>query len=322
MPKRRYARARLLRAYSDASSDDSDSDSDGGLDERFDGGLDKNKCCENRGKNFRKKLWNFLRSFFVGYIPNNLYTMDFKLLFILTAMYTSLITQFRQAANQEADGDVDSKRLFRINSIWTNHSVSGGVSDRILWNCRSDSKTSTYYKTLYLGLITFYCIVVIVYLLASVIINSMVAYAVSKLTINTKDTNQSKAYLEMVADEVKITYQVYERLKNIEHKLFNLNKKENKEVLKNKISKLNKWYDKLLQFKQDTHLHNWFTVLYIIPRCETIVMLCILTLTLTSYDIHPIGCLSNISISYNKTEASVTLMISENSTLYKKHVFC
>ena len=332
MPKVRGGYSKLLREYSsDHDSDSSDDSTDFDIDESFDGGLNKNSCC----KNFKTKLWNFLRGFFTGYIPNNLYTIDFKLLFILTAMYTSLITQFRQAANQEADDDVDSGRLFKINSVWTNHTVSGGVSDRILWNCRSDSKTSTYYKTLYLGLIIFYCIVVIVYLFASVIINSMVASAVLKLKVNTKDNYEAKintkdshdtesntntkAYLEMVADEVKITYQVREKLKNIKHKLFNLNKIENKEVLQNKISKLNKWYDKLLRFKKDTHLYNWFTVLYIIPRFETIVMLCILTLTLTSYDIHPIGCLSNIGISYNETEASVTLMISENS---KKHAFC
>ena len=144
---------------------------------------------------------------------------------------------------------------------------------------------------------------------ASVIINSMVASAVSKLKVNTKDnyetrinvkdtheiesnTNRTKAYLEMVADEVKITYQVHEKLKNIEHSLFHLNKLEDKKILKNKISKLNKWYDKLLQFKQDSHFYNWFTVLYIIPRFQTMIMLCILTFTLTSYDIHPIACLS------------------------------
>ena len=108
--------------------DDFDADFDENLDDFFDGGsLHTKKCC----KSARKRSWNFLRSFFVGYIPNNLYTIDFKLLFILTAMYTSLITQFRQAANQEADDDVDSGRLLRINSVWTNHSVSGGVSDRI-----------------------------------------------------------------------------------------------------------------------------------------------------------------------------------------------
>ena len=136
----------------------------------------------------------------------------------------------------------------------------------------------------------------------------MVASAVSKLKVNTRDNyetrinaknsesnaNQTKTYLEIVADEVKITYQVHEKLKNILHNLFNLNKIEDEKKLKKKISKLNKWYDKLLRFKQDTHFYNWFTVLYIIPRFETMIMLCILTFTLTSYDIHPIGCLSNI----------------------------
>ena len=161
----------------------------------------------------------------------------------------------------------------------------------------------------------------------------MVASAVSKLKVNVakdncetrinvneieSNTNRTKAYLEMVADEVKITYQVHEKLKNIEHSLFHLNKIEDKEILKNKISKLNKWYDKLLRFKRDTHFYNWFTVLYIIPRFQTIIMLLILTFTLTSYDIHPIGCLSNIRISYNETEESVTLTISESSLFYKK----
>ena len=181
--------------------DNSDEDSDENPDDFSDGdSLHTRKCC----KSCRKKCGIFLEAFssviseilyiISGYIPNNLYTIDFKLLFILTAMYTSLITQFRQAANQEADDDVDSGRLLRINSIWTNHSVSGGVSDRILWNCRSDSETSTYYKTLYLGLIIFYCIVVIVYLFASLIINSMVASAVSKLKVDINGRNLNTSH--------------------------------------------------------------------------------------------------------------------------------
>ena len=162
----------------------------------------------------------------------------------------------------------------------------------------------------------------------------MVASAVSKLKINVKGNRErsttnsqnsheeaesnTKAYLEVVANEVKITHQVREKLKKLEYQLFSLQSLKNKNVLNNKISKLNKWYDKLLRFKQDSHVKNWFTLLYIIPRFQTIAMLCVLTLTLTSYDIKPIGCLSNISISYNETEASVTLIISENSILYRK----
>ena len=48
-------------------------------------------------------------------------------------------------------------------------------------------------------------------------------------------------------------------------------------------------------------------------------MLSILTLALTSYDIHPIGCLTSVGVSYyNETESSVTLMFSKNVTRYQK----
>ena len=283
----------------------------------------------------KKGLCVFFRSlskFFIGYgyIPNNIYTIDYKLLFILTAMYTSLVTQFRQAAHQEADDDVDSGRLFKINSAWANNSVAGGVSDSILWNCRSDSKTSTYYKLLYLGLLILYCIVIIVYLLSSVIINSMIAFAVSKLNIDMgimQKTNAhgdqetrtiTKAYLDVVANEVKITAQLRERLKFLERKMHMQQKPDNKEALRKKISKLKRYYEKLFKFKEGKHFYNWFTVLYIIPRFQTLIMLSIITLTLTSYDIHPIGCLLHIEVSYDETEESVTLGISENSILYKE----
>ena len=66
---------------------------------------------------FRNMLWNLRKSFFNGYIPENLYATDFKLLFILTAIYTSLIFQFRQTGNEEAKDDMDSGRLFKINSV-------------------------------------------------------------------------------------------------------------------------------------------------------------------------------------------------------------
>ena len=122
MPKaarhKRGSYTKLLQSSSDYDSDATSDDSKEDIDVSYDEG--RKNCC----KIFRKKLWNFLRSFFIGYIPDNLYTIDFKLLFILTAMYTSLITQFRQAANQEADDDVDSGRLFKINSVWMNHSES------------------------------------------------------------------------------------------------------------------------------------------------------------------------------------------------------
>lgn len=267
-------------------------------------------------KNVRRKLWNFYRSFFIGYIPDNLYTTDFRLLFILTAIYTSLVSEFRQSANQESDEDVASGKLLRINSFWTNHSVSGGVSDRVLWNCRSDSPTVIYYKTLYFGLITFYCVVVIVYLVASMIINGMVAFAVSKLKIDTSD-GKRKSYLEIVANTAKITCHHHKNLKDLKQQWEST---ENRQEVEDKLFNIDhkKWFKNLLGFKQNAHFYNWLTVLYIIPRIETMIMISVLTLALTSYDIHPIGCLSPIGVSYNETEASVNLILSENVIRYQK----
>lgn len=271
-------------------------------------------------------LKNFVVSFFIGYsIPANLYTTDFRLMFILTAIYTSLVSQFRQAGNKEAEVDIASGRLFRINSIWTNYSVSGGMSDRILWNCRSDSSTAAYYKTLYLGLICLYCTIVAIYFIASMIINSMVAYTVSKLKIKAKKETENAEendheyeevnYLELVQTEVKKSYRLREKIKALKHKSLQRGSIEN---LQEEISTINTWLDQMYDFKKTERFYNLFTILYIIPRFETIIMFCILSLALTSYDIHPIGCLSPISVLYNETNSSVALIISESVILYQR----
>ena len=46
-------------------------------------------------------------------------------------------------------------------------------------------------------------------------------------------------------------------------------------------------------------------------------MLCILTFALTSYDIHPIGCLSHIDVTYNEEDSSAILKISEHVIRYQ-----
>ena len=147
----------------------------------------------------------------------------------------------------------------------------------------------------------------------------MVASAVSKLKIHKRDNivptdRDSEAvlpyYLETVADNIKISYQVREMLKGLKYKW---SKEENEQRLQEENHNAKTRYNKLLKFKEDktTHFYNWLTVLYIIPRFESVIMLSVLTLALTSYDIHPIGCLTSIGVSYNETESSVTLMFSK-----------
>ena len=270
-------------------------------------------CCKSC-----KSIQHFLHLCFTlkGYVPSNLYTTDFRLLFILTAIYTSLVTQLRQAGNQEAEEDIVSGRLFRVNSMWTNHSVTGGVSDRVLWNCRTNSETSAYYKSLYLGLIIFLCIVIFAYFIVSMIINALVAFEVSKINFEKKNNGKKVNYLEEVANEVKRTLRLRHNIKTLKSKWL---VKENRNEVKVEIDAIvQEWKCKKTKLENNKHFYNWFTVLYIIPRIETTIMLCILMLALSSYDIHPIGCLSPIDVSYNEEDSSAILNLSDNVIRYQR----
>jgi len=263
-----------------------------------------------------------------GHVPALLYVTDFRLVFILTAIYTSLVAQFRQAANQEAETDIHSGRMFRINSEWTNHSITGGVSDRILWTCRADSSTDSYYKTLYLGLIIIYFVIVWVYFIVRVIMTCLIAHVAWKLEFGEKGRlrNRRMRYLELVGNGLKSLDQyscnVTEAFEDAidDEQLSTENYSEKFKELNSKLKKLKdesdeKW-NRLTQ--QSNFLYNWFAILFVIPRCETLIMLLILSLTLTSYDIHPLGCLSPIDVLYSEAETSVTLTISKNVVGYQR----
>ena len=140
---------------------------------------------------------------------------------------------------------------------------------------------------MYLGLILIYCTVVVVYLIASFIINTMVACAVSTLKIHKKDINASvndrndrdndlnnrdndlnnrvsdlnnrvndhnqhkllPYYLETVADNIKISHQVCKMLKSLQRKLL---KEENEQILQEEVHNAKTRCDKLLKYKKET----------------------------------------------------------------------
>ena len=102
-----------------------------------------------------------------------------------------------------------------------------------------------------------------------------------------------------------------------------LSNKQSLAVFSNEINTLAKnWNKKLDQLnngcKGKKYLYNWLTILYIIPRYETLIMLTVMTFALTSYDIYPLGCLTYIDVAYNEAEMSVTLKISDNIIRYQQ----
>ena len=92
---------------------------------------------------------------------------------------------------------------------------------------------------------------------------------------------------------------------------------------KDEIQKLadnwNSKWNKLVAGPNDKRfLYNWLTILYVIPRYESFIMLIITTFALTSYNVHPLGCLSHIDVFYNEAEKTVTVKISENVIRYQQ----
>ena len=254
-------------------------------------------------------------------IPSVIYQTDLRLMFVVTAVYASLVSQFQHVANQEAAGDIGSDRNFKVNSEFTNHSISGGISDRILWNCREDSRTKFYYRTLYLGLILYYFSIIAIYFVARVLVTGFVANTAWRLTYkNNNNNNKKKAHhLESMANGFRLINELRRDLRR--KKDYALSNKQSWAVFSTEINKLTKnWNDEVDELTngcKDKKYH-WLTILYIIPRYETLLMLAVMTFALTSYDIYPLGCLTHIDVVYNEAEMSVTLNISDNIIRYQQ----
>ena len=118
---------------------------------------------------FRFLRWCYKR-WFSPTVFSKLASSDLRTVFIMVAVYTSLVAHFSSTAAIEAERDSGSRRNFTINVNWTNQQVSGGISNPILWGCRHYSDTKHYYRILYGVLLFSYLMAVLVYLLTRCIV--------------------------------------------------------------------------------------------------------------------------------------------------------
>ena len=124
--------------------------------------------------------------------------------------------------------------------------------------------------------------------------------------------NANISYLVLVANSLKTLY----RLKK---KLFE-NKEQEQEALITYIQKewQNMWKHNVSGSDGRRMLVRWISTLYVIPIFENLSILLLLILILTSYDIHPIGCLFHIGVVYDDVENTVSLLSSEGVYRYQK----
>ena len=272
------------------------------------------RCCNlNLIDRTRSKLDRLSRSRLLPEVPYLVYLTDIKVVFIMTTVYTSLVSQFRSSALSETERDISSGILFKINDEWINHSIEGGVSDSILWQCRRGSDSRNYYQLLYGGLLGIFLSVVTVYFIFRLTIVILIYKRTHKIKYPIDNMNVS--YLVVIGNSLKKLYQ-------LKKKLF-----ENKELeeVKEKalIDRIQKEWQSSWEYNisgsNRTHtLVKWVLSLYVIPMFENFSVLLLLLLVLTSYDIHPMGCLLYIDVKYDDVENTVSLVLSEVARNYQK----
>ena len=72
-------------------------------------------------------------------VNNTLFLTNVGFIIIIALIYTSVLSQFTYVAAIETERDINSGRTFNIGGKWLNRSISGGVSNSILWKCSEES---------------------------------------------------------------------------------------------------------------------------------------------------------------------------------------
>ena len=83
-------------------------------------------------------------------VPRSIYFPNFDFVIVFTLIYTSVLAHFAYSAVIETEVDITSGKLFTINNNWSNVSISGGVSNAVLWQCTEQS--NSYFLRLFLPL--------------------------------------------------------------------------------------------------------------------------------------------------------------------------
>ena len=93
----------------------------------------RSKCC---------LLFHYL----LFQVNHTLFLTNVSFILIVTLIYTSVLSQFTYVAAIETERDINSGRIFdfQIGETWFNRSITGGVSNSILWKCSEESSAQKF----------------------------------------------------------------------------------------------------------------------------------------------------------------------------------
>lgn len=254
-----------------------------------------NNGPDSQSKCFSRSKWCLLFKAIIQ-VNHTLFLTNVGFVMIIALIYTSILSQFTYVAITEAERDVNIDKTFNFGEKWLNRSISGGVSNFVLWKCVEKS-SSPYLQAIFATLLLV-LIATLLFYAAMALMMAFVNYQrVKKLIYHyygDKMCSNSKQLKCSIADDKQLECSITDDSKSIItivmilHQLFQLRYLE---IPKVEIKRIlyHYWKDAYANIRSRS-LCRWYSVLFLIPAIELILILLLILLVLTSYNVHPIGC--------------------------------
>ena len=238
-------------------------------------------------------------------INHTMFLTNVSFILIIALIYISVLSQLTYVAATEAERDINSGRTFNIDGKWFNRSISGGVSNSVLWKC-SEESSSRNLKVFFLTLLTLLIIITILYGAISLVMAFFNYQKVKELINHYYDTQIQENSTQNGVSIFRIAMTL--------HNLFQ--QQTQSEVPQNEIENAlpHHWSNAKLNAK---NLCRWCSILFLIPAVEFILILILFLLVLTSYNVYPIGCFFN-DVHYEESTSTVMLDLAQGVYIYQQ----
>ena len=234
-------------------------------------------------------------------VNHTLFLTNVSFILIVALIYTSVLSQFTYVAATETEKDINSGRTFTFGGKWFNQSITGGVSNSVLWKCSEESSVQNL-RVFFLTLLTLLITITILYAAVSLV---MAFFNYQKV----KELINHYYGAGMQANSIQHGSSIF-RIAMTLHSLFQQTKPQNE--IESILPQI--WTNANVNTRNS---HRWCSILFLIPAVEFILILILFLLVLTSYNVYPIGCFFNDAY-YNELTSTVMLDLAEGVYIYQQ----
>ena len=234
------------------------------------------------------------------HVNHTLFLTNVSFILIVALIYTSILSQFSYVAAIETERDINSGRTFNFGRKWFNHSITGGVSNSVLWKCSEESSANNL-KFFFLTLLTFLIIITILYAAVSLV---MTFFNFQKF---------NELIYHYCGARIKPEFRQHANVFNMAMILHYMFQQTKPEMLQNKM--VHRYWNNANVNTRNSH--RWCSILFLIPAVEFMLILILFLLILTSYNVYPIGCFFT-DVQYDESTSTVMLDFTEGVYTYQQ----